>query len=119
LPFEFLAPSVSQRTPGEVTAVVSADGESVPAKPFALQLFPERALKEQQPAGWALFDPVGKTSKALAAGGLKLPALEADGTLPRNLKVLVIGCNASNRLLARAFSLARRTRRGRPSGRRF
>lgn len=94
LPFEFLAPSVSQRTPGEVTAVVSADGESVPAKPFALQLFPERALKEQQPAGWALFDPVGKTSKALAAGGLKLPALEADGTLPENLKVLVIGCNA-------------------------
>jgi len=94
LPFEFRVPAVSQRAQGEITAAVAVDGKTLPVKSFALQVYPERAVKDWTPVGWALFDPVGKTRKALATGGLKLPALKADDVLPEGLKVLIIGCNA-------------------------
>ncbi len=94
LPFAFRVPAVSQRTRGEITATVSVDGKELPVKPFAFQLYPKRTVKELMPASWALFDPVGKTCEALKAAGLKLPTLEADDTLPTDLRVLIIGCNA-------------------------
>ncbi|MDA3923956.1 MAG: hypothetical protein PF904_04565 [Kiritimatiellae bacterium] len=94
LPFEFRIPAVSQRTQAEITATVSVEGKVVPVKPFALQLYPECTVKERMSTGWALFDPVGKTRKALETGGLKLPALKAGDTLPGDLRVLIIGCNA-------------------------
>ncbi|HNX34381.1 MAG TPA: hypothetical protein PKM57_07130 [Kiritimatiellia bacterium] len=94
MPFAFRAPAVSQREQGEITATVRADGKDVPVKPFALQVYPKRAAEARTPAGWALFDPVGKTRKALEAGDVKVPELKADGALPADLRVLIVGCNA-------------------------
>ena len=74
LPFAFRAPAVSQREQGEITATVRADGKDVPVKPFALQVYPKRAAEARTPAGWALFDPVGKTRKALEFFSYRLKA---------------------------------------------
>lgn len=94
LPLAFSAPSLSQRAQGEITAIVVAGEKEIPVKPFAFQVYPKRVVERRTPAGWALFDPVGKTRKALETGGLKVSELKADGSLPEDLRVLIVGCNA-------------------------
>ena len=103
--FRFPAPGVAARTPGEIALTVVCEERVLPTKPFAFQVHPLVPDRQVGLADWALFDPVGKTAEALARAALSVPSLPADGTLPPNLRVLVIGCNAldqvpDSRLLA-------------------
>ncbi len=94
VPFGFRAPVVQARTEARVAAKVTVNGKAVPVKPFALQFYPEDKPEKATPAGWAVFDPVGKTRKAFMAARLSLPELRANDPLPADVRVLVIGCNA-------------------------
>ncbi len=94
LPFTFRVPTADERTSAEIRARVTVDGEELSVKPFAVQFYPERSVDKLTPDGWALFDPVGKTRKALRDAGLKLRKLTARDALPDDVRVLVIGCNA-------------------------
>ena len=94
LQFRFRAPDVATRTPARITAQVTCEDRLLPVKPFDVQFYPPRQTPTPALAGWALFDPVGKTSQALAKANLRLPMLAANDPLPAGLKVLVIGCNA-------------------------
>jgi len=92
--FSFQAPAVTGRTVARITADVSSGGQSVPVRPFDVQIYPESRAIEADLDGWALFDPVGKTRTALRKASLTIAELDADDELSVNLRVLVIGCNA-------------------------
>lgn len=92
--FRFRAPAVTARTLAQLTATVTSEDQTVPVKPFALQLYPASQSRDTALPGWAVFDPVGKTSQALAKAKLQIASLAATDSLPQDLRVLVIGCNA-------------------------
>ena len=94
LQFSFQAPAVAARTLARITADVTNNGQEIPVKPFDLQIYPRCDPEKTAPTGWALFDPVGKTRKALRRAGLSTAKLDAGDALPADLRVLVIGCNA-------------------------
>jgi hypothetical protein len=90
---EFTAPAVAVRTEGEIRAEVTANGAAVPVAAFAFQVHPKAAALAA-PAGWFLYDPVGRTSAALADTGVKLPVVGPDAVIPDTAKVLVVGSEA-------------------------
>ena len=92
LALEFPAPTVAARTAGEIRAEVTVNGTAVPTAAFAFQVYPKPATLTA-PAGWFVYDPVGRTSAALAAVGLKLPAVPAAG-IPASATVLLVGSEA-------------------------
>lgn len=98
--FHFQVPAVATQTSARITAEVTSDGQTVPVKPFELQFYPAAQPQNTDLAGWALFDPVGKTQAAFAKAGLRVQPV--GDALPPGLRVLVIGCNA----LDQASSLA-------------
>ncbi len=93
LNLEFAAPAVTAREAGEIIATVTTAGRDVPVKPFAFQVHPAAAKLPAAPAGWAIYDPVGRTAKALGSSGCTLPAVTG-GALPADLKVLIVGSEA-------------------------
>ena len=94
LQLSFRVPAVAVRALARITADVTSDGRKVSVKPYELQIYPRSPTKETTPAGWALFDPVGKTRNALRKAGLSIAQLDADSALPAGLRVLVVGCGA-------------------------
>lgn len=90
----FPVPPVSARTLARITAEVTVGGQPVPVKPFEMQFYPPSQPQDTALAGWVLFDPVGKTAQAFANASLNIPPLAADAALPRETKVLVVGCQA-------------------------
>jgi hypothetical protein len=93
-PFSFRAPAVTARVAGRVVAQVSVAGESVPVKPFALEFYPPQNAAARSLAGWVLLDPEGKTQQALKKAGLTMRSVAAADSLPEDVRVLVVGCNA-------------------------
>jgi beta-galactosidase len=92
--FAFRAPTVTDRAAGRLVADVTVAGKPVPVKPFALEFYPPRTVVSRALAGWALFDPEGKTQRAMRAAGLVVPGLAATDSLPDDVRVLVVGCNS-------------------------
>lgn len=90
--FHFTAPDVAVQSPVRITARVNMGNETPAVKPMELQIHPRLPRPEALPSGWVLFDPVGKTRKALQTAGLDIPGTDGETALPPDLKVLVIGC---------------------------
>jgi beta-galactosidase len=110
----FIAPAKSRRRAVTISAQVQVAGESVPVKPFALQLYPAERPSRRVLSDWQLFDPAGRSAPAFARLGLELETIAADAALPADCRVLVIGCMALEEQAGAALfaDLAVRVQRG-------
>ncbi len=102
----FTAPKVNGRSEAKLVATVKAKHVAsikakdnwLDVKPFAIQFYPPRAKRNASFRSWGLLDTTGKTTEAFARAGIKIPKLDPDKPLPRDLQVLAIGCESLDKV---------------------
>ena len=98
----FTAPKVNGRSEAKLVATVKAKHVAsikakdnwLDVKPFAIQFYPARVKRNTAFPSWGLLDVAGKTTDAFSRMGIKIPKLDPDKPLPRDLQVLAIGCES-------------------------
>ncbi len=93
VPVEFAIPQSPKLKIGKITATVSADGKKIPVEDFPFEAHPQLALSSSIPTECFIFDPNGRSSKALTRAGIQFPAFDPDQKNPK-LAVLIIGSEA-------------------------
>ena len=94
VPIEFIIPKVSGRESGEIEAKVTGNGKSAPISSFAFQVYPEFNFSKASYSNWGIYDPKGKTTLAIKQIGISIAQVDKEGTLSKDLKVLIIGAEA-------------------------
>ena len=90
--FTFTVPQVTGKTAARIEADVRGEFGALKVAPFELQFWPQKN-ERQRLENWALFDPEGTTAAAFARAEIRpgLGMLRPEDSLPKSLRVLVIG----------------------------
>ncbi len=87
-------PRVEQKTDLVWKVLVEREGQRAFAEEHAFAAYPRLDLSRIDTSRIGLYDPVGRTRKALAAAGLEPRAVEALTRIPEPVRVLLVGAEA-------------------------